>query len=182
MASDEERRFFGLQAWKWDCMSSFVSADGPIGVVVAAVIAFWEFEESRQAARVAETLNLLHTWEKDEYLAAFRRLDAQVSERLERVPNEDLEAARANPLILERLYERITNEVLVAHGAEEDFENLVYFFQRLSICVEAALCAREPTLAFFRGPMQSFARTFRAEIDTRRVSSPAFANGLSLAE
>ena len=182
MANDDDRRFLGVKAWQWECLSSIVSAVGLIAVVAAALIAFWEFRDGRQAARVVETLDLLDVWEEREYLAAFRRLDAQVSERLEQVPRDDLEAARSNPLILERLYERIASDVLGASGAEEDFENLVYFFQRLSICVDAKLCAREPTLAFFRGPMQSFARTFKAEIDTRRRSSPDFAEGLRLAD
>ena len=185
MAVEPERRFLGVPISVWDGLAGLFTVLAVLGGIAGLILAYFELAQRREAARAEATLSLLDVWESKtqgstSYLGAFRMLDARVTARLDDVPKADLNAARADDTMRAALYARATREVMADPEAQRAFEDVVYFFQRLAICVEANLCDRGATLAFFEGPMRSFSLTFAAPIAERRAATADFADGLDL--
>jgi len=175
----EDRRFLGLPIWKWDGIAGATALVGLLAVLITAVVGLYQLNARSEAARAEATLKLLDAWEERGFLADFRTLDGKVRVKLAQVPDSDIAAAREDPVIQARLYERVSGEVLQEPEAMNQFETIVYFFQRVDICVQAGLCAKDPTAQFFEKPMQDFARVFAAEITARRANDTNFAKWLS---
>ena len=178
MKLNKERRFLGLPVWKWDGIAGACALLGVMVVAITAIAGVYQLNLRAEAARAEATLDILDVWETRGFLKDFQSLDRQVQSILLNVPEEDLEAARREKVIQSRLYERVSNEILASPVAVKKFEKVVYFFQRLHICVEAKLCAEAATGQFFDGPKESFARVFDAEIKRRRELVSDYATGL----
>ncbi|MGR3271788.1 hypothetical protein DU478_05380 [Thalassococcus profundi] len=187
MPAEHERRFLGVPISIWDGLAGLFTVLAVLGGLIGLILAYFELAQRREAARAEATLALLDVWEGatqggTHYLNAFRALDARVKANLDEVPQADLDAARADDTMRAALYARVTREVMDDPEAQRAFEDVVYFFQRLAICVETNLCDREATLAFFGGPMRSFSLTFSAPIANRRAAVTDFADGLDLVD
>ncbi|MHA7876352.1 hypothetical protein [Roseivivax sp.] len=185
MADEPERSFFGVPISVWDGLAGLFTVFAVLGGIAGLIVAYFELAQRRDAAQAEATLALLDVWEGannggTRYLDAFRLLDNRVAARLDEVPRADLEAARADETMRAALYARATRELMADHEVQRAFEDVVYFFQRLAICVETDLCDRRATLAFFEGPMRSFRLTFAAPISERRETEAEFADGLDL--
>ncbi|MEM9970713.1 MAG: hypothetical protein AAF762_06400 [Pseudomonadota bacterium] len=185
MATEPERRFLGVPISVWDGLAGLFTVLAVFAGFAGLTLAYFELALRREAAQAEATLALLDVWEgapqgSTRYLDAFRALDALVAARLSEVPQADLDAARVDETMRAALYARATQEVMADPEAQRAFEEVVYFFQRLAICVEADLCDRRATLAFFEGPMRSFSLTFAAPIAERRAAVADFADGLDL--
>lgn len=173
MSADE--RAFGLTSATLQGIQGLAAVFGIIGGLFAAGFALHELQTQGDMRRAEATLDLVQAWEDGGYLDDFRTLDRRVSEILDRLPSAEIDAARANGLIADRLYERVAQEVLVQPGSQEAYEDLTYFFQRVHICVTVELCHRSATAGFYDGPMESFSRVFWSEIKRQRERQPDFA-------
>lgn len=185
MATETEHRFLGVPISIWDGLAGLFTVLAVLGGIFGLIIAYVELGQRREAAQAEATLALLDVWEgstqgSTNYLNAFRALDTRLAARLNEVPQADLDAARADDTMRAALYARAARQILADAEAQRGFEDIVYFFQRLAICVELDLCDRKATLAFFEGPMRSFSVTFAAPIAERRAAAADFADGLNL--
>lgn len=174
MAADENR-FLGLPVWKWDAIQGVVAAMGAVAVILGAAWALFEYTDRTEATRAQATLDLLDVWETRGYLAAYQSLDHRFQTVLATVPAADVDAARNDPEIAAVLYDKITARVLTDSTAQTEFDDLVYFFQRMHICVQAKLCSQSATNSFFDTTLDSFARTFAAPLAARAGGLPDFA-------
>jgi hypothetical protein len=170
----EVDKFLGVSITYWEGIQGFVAVVGAtlaIGGILWGVI---EFRGKLESDRARETLALLDVWETRGYLDSYRSLDDQIQDVLDGVPQADIEAAAHSPRILETLYQKASGQVLLNSQAREDFENLVYFFERMHICVDAKLCSREATVRFFGDTVTTFGQVFRSQLQQLPGGPPEF--------
>lgn len=176
--SEDSNRFLGLPVWKWDGVAGFVSLVGLIAVIAGGALGIIELKARAESAQAKATLELLDVWETRGYLEDYRALDGRIQAVLSTVPAADIEYARGDLNAEKTLYRKVAAQVLSDPKAQAEFENLIYFFQRLHLCVAADLCSHDATKAFFDSTMTSFARAFAAEIASRQDVQPDYAEGL----
>jgi hypothetical protein len=167
-------RFLGVSVAFWDGIQGLLAV---VGAVLAIGGIFWgvvEFRGKVESDRARETLELLDVWETRGYLDSYRNLDDRIQSVLDDVPQADIEAAAQNASILEALYEKASKWVLSDHRAQKEFEDIVYFFERMHICVDAKLCAREATARFFEDTAKTFSQVFSLPLQEYPGGPPEF--------
>lgn len=173
----EDGRFLGVSVTFWEGIQGLLAV---VGAVLAISGIFWgviEFRGKIDADRARETLKLLDVWETRGYLDSYRDLDDRIQSVLDDVPQADIEAAAQNPRMLETLYQKASEAVLSDSAAQEDFEDVVYFFERMHICVDARLCAREATARFFEDTASTFGEVFSVPLQQFPGGTPEFYSG-----
>lgn len=170
----EEKSFLGVSMTFWDGIQGLLAVVGAALAVGGIIWGVHEFRGKLEADRARETLNLLEVWETQGYLNNYRSLEKRIQEVLQQVPSQDITAAEKDSRMLSKLYEKVSNSVLGESGAQEEFEDLVYFFERLQICVDANLCSPKATNLFFEDTMASFALVFDRPLQDFRSGPPAF--------
>ncbi|WP_417740618.1 hypothetical protein [Rosistilla oblonga] len=170
----EEGKFLGVSITIWEGIQGVLAV---VGAVLAIGGIFWgviEFRGKLEADRARETLELLDVWETRGYLESYRALDDRIQGVLKDVPQADIEAAAQNPSILETLYQKASEQVLADPRAQKDFEDVVYFFERMHICVDAKLCAQEATARFFADTVTTFGQVFSVPLQKFPGGAPEF--------
>lgn len=146
-----------------------------IALILGAVFSVYQFLAAREEKRVERALELVELWEQPEYQVAQRALKTRIADLNERYaeligdrPSASEQAAYA---------ERIGIEALSASGGsqslsefQEQFDRIIYFFNRVAFCVEGNLCSREVADAYFKDFAVSFWSYFTGYIAVQRKS------------
>ena len=174
--SSEDRRMFGLPLWFLDGVANAITIVGALSVVFAV----YQYIASQEAGRAKETLNMIEIWETRSYSKSFDRLRDDLLKFWEEVPAQDVELAKTNARAATNLRKAMVSRVLSSEQATEDFDKVVYFFNRLGLCIEAKLCSKRTATVFFDEPFQAFMSNFSPVVSSRRDDLPGYANGLVL--
>lgn len=167
-------RFLGFGMNVWNGVQGLV---GVLGAFLAVAGILWgviEYRGKLEADRARETLNLLDVWETRGYLEKYRALDGRIQSVLAEVPSADIAAAQTDPAIRAVLYAKAASTVLQSAEAQKEFEDVIYFFERMEICVAAELCATDATDLFFEDTLASFAEIFLVPLEDFRTGPPSF--------
>ena len=167
-------RFLGFGMSVWSGIQGLVAVLGVLLAVAGILWGGFEYRGKLEADRARETLNLLDVWETRGYLEQYRALDERIQTVLAEVPAADVVAAEANPAIRATLYAKAAHTVLQSAEARKEFEAVVYFFERMQICVASELCAADATALFFEDTLASFAEVFLAPLKDFRTGPPSF--------
>lgn len=160
----------------WETLSHAATTLGGIGLFFGVL----QYYDGLEANRASETLQLSDLWETRGYREDFGVLRDDVIRLTNAVPQEDLAQADSNQHASDNLRRRIATAVLAIDGNSDRFERIVYFFNRLGLCVEARLCSSETANLFFNDPISGFASYFEPEIVATRQQMPGYAEGLCL--
>jgi uncharacterized protein YdhG (YjbR/CyaY superfamily) len=142
-------------------------------IILGAIFTVYQFLATREQARVQRTLELVELWEKAEYQDAQRAL----KQRLSALNEEYASLLGTNPSEKELsvYYDRIGVEALTESGGamplaefSEQFDRIVYFLNRVSFCVEGAICSEQIADAYFRDYAASFWQYFAGYITRQR--------------
>lgn len=142
-------------------------------IILGAIFTVYQFLATREQARVQRTLELVELWEKAEYQDAQRALKQRLSALNEKYAS--LLGANPSEKELSVYYDRIGLEALTENGGtmplsdfSEQFDRIVYFLNRVSFCVEGAICSRHIADAYFRDYAASFWQYFAGYIAKQR--------------
>ncbi|WP_424967870.1 hypothetical protein [Dinoroseobacter sp. S375] len=175
---DDEPRFLRISVVAWDGIAGLCAVIGVTALIITGWLGFRELDARAEAARAQATLGLLDVWETRGFRQAHDELAATVAAEIAGMPEDARIAARTGGAYAERFYEIVATAVLEDPRARKQFNDTVYFFERAHLCVEADLCAREETAAFFDSLKEGFAKTFAAELARRRETDPDYAEAL----
>lgn len=170
----DEGRIFGLRMSVWSGIQGLVAVLGAILAISGILWGIIEYRGKLEADRARETLDLLDVWETRGYLEHYRSLDERVQAVLATVPSADIAAAETDPALRAVLYSKTARTVLRSAEARKEFEALIYFFERMQICVDADLCAAKATYLFFEDTVASFVKVFLEPLETFRTGPPSF--------
>jgi hypothetical protein len=171
-------KLFGTQLWVWEGLSYVVTVLGAFGVIFAVT----QYFLAQEADRSKETLAMIEIWETRGYSKSFTDLGASVQDFLISAPKEDLQLAGKNKSAAENLRKAMYAKVLSNAASKEDFDRVVYFFNRLGLCVEASLCSSKTADIFFQDSLRGFMSNFSELIQDKRSTLPGYASGVLLLE
>lgn len=166
--SDE--RFLFIESWRWEAIGGFVSVLG----VIAALFGIYEYYQRVEATRASETLALIDIWETRGARDAYGRLSGEVAAQFAAVPKADMDAAGRDERLASRVTGKVATRVLETGENAKAFEDVVYFFNRLGLCVEAKLCSGHTAEIFFDDTLTSFLNVFGGQIEERRKTTPRY--------
>ena len=176
----QDNHFLGVRHSLWSALSGFLAVTGAVVGVVGIVFAGYQYLRQVEADRAEQTLNLIDIWETRGYREDFKGLRDGVQNFLSKVPPADLEAARQNALVSRNLRDRLLSEVLGTEENQERLNDVIYFFNRLGLCIEADLCSRETAAIFFDDSLTNFLSHFEPVISSRRETDKGYAEGVLL--
>mgnify|MGYP000194573399 CR=1 FL=1 len=90
----------------------------------------------------------------------------------------DMAAAAKDPALARVVSDKVAAIVLRAEENADAFGEVVYFFNRLGLCVEAALCSRKTAEIFFEDSLDSFLEVFGGRIDRLRETRPRYGEAM----
>lgn len=177
MMSRPDRRMLGVAVWRWEALSYIVATLGALGVVFGV----YQYYQQLEANRARETLAMIELWETRGYRDAFVTLRRDMLDYWATVPPADIEFAKSSPIAAENLRNALFRAVIdTSEEKAGRFERIVYFYNRLGLCVQAKLCSASTARIFFDDPLRSFLSNFEARIDAERETLPGYASGIYL--
>lgn len=171
---DREPRFLFIEAWWWEALGGFLSVVG----VLAALFGIFEYKQRVEASKASETLALIDVWETRGAREAFDRLSGEIAAGFADVPAADMAAAAKDPAVARVVSDKVATIVLREEKNADAFGEVVYFFNRLGLCVEAALCSRKTAEIFFEDSLDSFLDVFGGRIERLRESQPRYGEAM----
>ena len=127
-----------------------------IGVVVTAATLVWavvEYIAQREAERAGHTIDYIDMWENKGYQQQYYLLSDEWSGFLKRIPESDRLAFKENigdRIIYKRnILNRFYREIELIDANVNAVKDLVYFFNRMSLCIEADVCSGKVAKTFF---------------------------------
>jgi hypothetical protein len=151
-----------------------------IVLVAGAIFSVYQFLLAREETRVQRALDMVELWEKPE----FQKAQRAVKKRIDDLNDKYAKILVDQPTMNDRavIMQRIGSEAIAAEGDatqaeefEEQFDQIVYFLNRISFCVEGGLCSREVIDAYFGDYAKSFWAYFSGHIDKQRAVEPTYA-------
>jgi hypothetical protein len=149
-------------------------------LVAGAIFSVYQFLLAREETRVQRALDMVELWEKPE----FQKAQRAVKKRIDDLNDKYAKILVAQPTMNDRavILQRIGSEAMAEEGDaaqaeefEEQFDQIVYFLNRISFCVEGGLCSREVIDAYFGDYAKSFWAYFSGHIDEQRSVEPTYA-------
>ncbi|GAB5461023.1 DUF4760 domain-containing protein [Hoeflea alexandrii] len=177
MSETNERKLLGLAVWRWEAFSYFITTLGALGIVLGV----YQYVQQLEANRARETLAMIEIWETRGYREDFDALSRDMVAYWDNVPKQDIELAKANQRAAANLRKAFFREMIDKSAANmKRFDRVVYFFNRLGLCIEAQLCSPYTARVFFEDTITAFLSNFEPRIAEKRKTLPGYANGVFL--
>lgn len=142
---------------------------------IGVFLGVMEYRQRGHMAQAQQTMAMIDVWELRGARKAFRELSWELEKMIEAsVSDADREAAREDSRSRNRLRMNLSRRVLADDAQSKNFEEVVYFFTRLSLCIEAELCDADAAKTFFGDTLDSFMLIFRLSIAERRMTHVNF--------
>ncbi|MCK5747891.1 hypothetical protein [Oricola sp.] len=171
---EREHRFLFIDVWWWDALGGFFSVLG----VLAALFGIYEYKQRVEASKASETLALIDVWETRGARVAYEKLSSEIASGFAQVPAADMTAAADDPALARVVSNKVAAIVLRKEENETAFGEVVYFFNRLGLCVEASLCSQKTAEIFFQDTLDTFIDVFGDQISQIRESRPRYAEAM----
>ncbi|WP_261334960.1 hypothetical protein [Rhizobium leguminosarum] len=144
------------------------------------LLGVFEYIEKKETDRTKYTLTLIETWETQGYRQAYGELRQFYSTFLETIPVGDKRRADTGGHAMDNLLQSLNRQIAQEPARREQVREVVYFFNRLALCVNASLCSKETTAVFFNDTVQSFLEVYGPYIDNNKETLPG--RGVTLVE
>jgi hypothetical protein len=148
-----------------------------LGGLVTVAVGYFEYREAQSVEKARRTMEQIAYWENGGARTAYRSLSRAAEEVFAGIPNDQLAKAKADETgkLSENLRRNIAARVLVSdQHAQDDIDEVVYFFSRLGLCIEAKICDRCSANVFFGDTLTSFLEIFRVAIEARSEMVPGY--------
>ena len=164
--------FFYVSDNGWSLLSSIVTVVTFVGAVGGIFWAVFEYRESQETERTKYTLTLIETWETQGYRQAYGELRKFYTAFIETVPPADRRTAETSGHARDNLLQSFNRRIAQEPARQEQVREVVYFFNRLGLCVSASLCSKETTAVFFNDTVQSFLDAYGPYIESSKETLP----------
>ncbi|MAZ17810.1 MAG: hypothetical protein CL535_15955 [Ahrensia sp.] len=171
---EREHRFLFIDVWWWDALGGFFSVLG----VLAALFGIYEYKQRVEASKASETLALIDVWETRGAREAYEKLSNEIASGFAQVPAADMTAAADDPALARVVSNKVAAIVLRKKENADAFGEVVYFFNRLGLCVEASLCSQKAAEIFFQDTLDTFIDVFGDQISRIRENRPRYAEAM----
>ncbi|MBA1142627.1 DUF4760 domain-containing protein [Mesorhizobium neociceri] len=149
-----------------------------LAIIFTLGFSVFQFLANQEQKRVEQTMSLVELWESKDFQQAQRALKERLAALNAKYDN--LLSATPSPTEEQVFRQRIGIEAMTAGGGtmpiadfNDSFDRIVYFLNRLSICVDGKLCSRDVADAYFRDYAVSFWSYFAGYIEKERKTGSA---------
>lgn len=171
----DEARTSRLSRW----MRKFLGAGAGIIAAAGILLGVWEYKQRGDLAQARETMAMIDIWDQRGARTAYRALSRGLETLIETdVSAADKQAALTNRLAYRNLRANVSRSVLARPEQQQNFEDVVYYFTRLSLCIEAGLCDAHVAKVFFGDTLDSFLAAFLPGVSEREHLIPGFGQPL----
>ncbi|WP_261330362.1 hypothetical protein [Rhizobium leguminosarum] len=126
----------------------------------------------RELGDRTHTLTLIETWETQGYRQAYGELRKFYTAFIETVPPADRRTAETSGHARDNLLQSFNRRIAQEPARQEQVREVVYFFNRLGLCVSASLCSKETTAVFFNDTVQSFLDAYGPYVESSKETLP----------
>lgn len=175
-AQQDGRRLFGLALWKWTAISHLMSLLG----LLTLIFGVFQYVGTVRAERAGRTLEMIEDWVDGGYRDAFLGLAARTEPLVAKARANLGDPSAASEADLREARSQIVAVVLDGAEGDAQFDKVVYYFNRLGLCLEARLCLDDTARIFFADTLDDFLSVFGDEIAARRQARPGYAAGVDL--
>lgn len=157
----QEKKLFGVSKWRWEALSSLFAIIGFFSVILAGIWGIYEYTQRVEADKARETLVLIEVWETKGAKDSYNLLASKVSQLLGSldIPQDMPEGEK-----IKNINSKVDQIIMREKVSENAFEEVVYFFNRLALCVEAELCSIKIAKVFYEDTLSSFLVYFENSI------------------
>jgi len=137
----------------------FLAALANTATAAGIFFAVIQYNNQVEAGRTERTMDYISKWEDGNYLARYEALQAKIFGILKKRTPEEIQFLKVSPNETRRLAEEnMGRRALDMMGTDgpKDVEQLFYFFNKISICVNYSLCSKKATNVYFRDTISSF--------------------------
>ncbi len=149
-----------------------------LAIIFTLGFSVFQYLANQEQKRVEQTMALVELWESKDFQQAQRALKERLAALNAKYDN--LLSATPSPTEEQVFRQRIGIEAMTPEGGampvadfNDNFDRIVYFLNRLSICVEGKLCSRDVADAYFRDYAVSFWSYFAGYIGKQRKAGSA---------
>ncbi|MGO6968421.1 DUF4760 domain-containing protein [Rhizobium leguminosarum] len=164
--------FLNVSDAGWSFLSSIVTVVTFASAMGGIFWAVFEYIEKKETDRTKYTLTLIETWETQGYRQAYGELREFYSTFLETIPVADKRMAETRGHAKDNLLQSLNRQIAQEPTRREQIREVVYFFNRLALCVNASLCSKETTAVFFNDTVQSFLDVYGPYIESNKEIFP----------
>lgn len=184
MPDNANYSILGVGDRRWALYASFITVVGIGLAVFTAGWAIYEYYQEQEEQRVKFTLTVIESWEEHGYRKAYGRLREAYAKFEEGLSDTERELTGKNPDIQANILRNFARSIEERPDAKEcldveecpDIEgsvrDVMYFFNRLALCVKAGICSVDTARHFFDDTISSFLDVYRPYIEPNMAAFP----------
>lgn len=142
--------------------------------ICGVVLGILEYQQRQDLNRASNTMAQIEYWDGSGPREAYHALNTEVVAFFARVGERQVAEARTDLGKADNLRRETLRAVMAMPEASRQLEDVVYFFSRLSLCIEAQLCDRATAKVFFEDTLISFLSIFEPQIHTWADDRPGY--------
>ncbi len=144
--------------------------------VCGVILGIYEYRQRQALTRADNTMSQIEYWEsKNGARASYRALNREILVFFkEEVGEKQVQKAMEDARRAANLRRETLKYIMAKDSAPDHFDNVVYFFSRLSLCVESKLCDEYASKIFFEDTLLSFLSIFGPAIVAEAEARPGY--------
>ncbi|MAM10258.1 MAG: hypothetical protein CML23_07290 [Rhizobiaceae bacterium] len=175
MRKERDQFLLFWPGWKWEALAGVVAAIGLMVAVPSFLFGIAQYSWHLEGERARETLEMIDLWEVRGYQDTFSHFTEDVEELLAEIPTDELQMAAQSERAANNIRLKIAEALLSKGENEEHFDKLLFFFNRLGLCVQAKLCSIRTAETFYSGTLNNFVDFFMPYILSKQDSLDGYA-------
>ena len=161
-----------------DRLKEYLGLAAATAAAIGIVLGIYEYRQREDLARARYTMEQIDIWETRGARAAYQELSQGAARIMAATSPQEVQQILEKPELLRRARNRIGQRLMKSPEDAAKVEEVVYFFTRLSLCIEAGLCEEEIAAVFFDDTLGSFMDLFRDALREAHQERPGFLDPL----
>jgi hypothetical protein len=172
MSDDANYSILGIGDRRWALFASFITVVGVGLAIFTAGWAIYEYHQEQEARRVQYTLTVIDSWEDHGYRAAYGKLREAYAAFADELSDAERALAENNPDIQANIVRNFVRRIEVSPEIKGNVRDVMYFFNRLVLCINAGICSVGTAKHFFDDTISSFLDVYGPYIEPNMSDFP----------
>ncbi|WP_186398823.1 hypothetical protein [Stappia sp. P2PMeth1] len=148
--------------------------------LAAGLLAWFEYRDRREEALATRTLEFISTWDERGYRKPYSLLRDERKSFFDSLSQVDRRASHTDARARSNIYFRFYHNFFKEKRNEEAFNQVKFFFNMLSLCLEANLCSKNITKTFFDDTIRTFLDCFGGYLEEEALVTGATSSVIQL--
>jgi hypothetical protein len=173
-------KFLGIGLEAWSLIANLVTIVSLLLALAAGLLAWLEYRDRREEALATRTLEFISTWDERGYRRPYSLLRDQRKIFFDSLSQADRLAAHNDARARSNVYFHFYSAFFKNEQNEEAFNQVKFFFNMLSLCLEANLCSKNISKTFFDDTIKTFLDCFGVYLEEEALVTGAASSVVQL--